>query len=875
MLSIPSFILVALPFALLLAAGTLIRRRGNPETVGRRFFLFLVGTGAALWTLVLVNGWLRPMGSYGLATMLAPLITGVMALIFLHLRTFAALRRRDKGLVLLALVLLLGLATAILRIGGGEEELVQTELRFVMMAILAISGLLAAAWTLGKRSPVALGLLTLICLALFNGFDGASLPVLAEPPPAWLPALAVGVYVVLPGLVVAVTAVLAATALGLLPAASQTGPRSRWAMLGRLLLAILLLGAYIYTFAWMWLWDGTNDGLRGLAVLTVSGVTALGAALVLGMTATGWRRWTGLAFPVLLVGLMAGVVSNAWLDVSNPTHQITEARAARIQEAVEQFQAKTGRYPADLQALVPGELWRIPQPVIIPGQEWCYQGGPDYYLLGTIFREHWSAPFIEVKVYASAGTVPETSWICDEKLADLRSELATEFNTVPTPVPLPTSAVSSPRIAVAPALRAPNIAVGSWSPDGAYLVFGLTEYYGDLGAQVEIDLHFLNAKTGAICRAGESKWTAEWSDGLRDHFAWLPDGRGLYVSDGGQMVVFTPCAEDVEDITNRYSAAFARAVSYDEQSGRVLLRSQAAFWLLDGSSLEDRQIPGITPGPVESQRGWYAWSAGGERLAISLMSSPDTGDGATLTVVNGATGAVEQNMPLEDASEASLPIPEWLTRAELLVHGNTLTIMDMKTDPPTMTDLLRDVFLLDAAYPFDFSSMDYAPNPDGNGYYLAVRLNHPRNQGVYLYDSQTGQVTAYEHDMHSLLVLPDGQLLRLPKWEDEPTYRDEYVVEWIDRPGEAQRLVVEGHTPRQHPQIFPQYLPALSQLVVSSSQGVSLVTVPDGETAAFWELAGEGGRPNLVFPSPDGEVLVVVVSGEGLYYMPLPEMARE
>jgi hypothetical protein len=252
------------------------------------------------------------------------------------------------------------------------------------------------------------------------------------------------------------------------------------------------------------------------------------------------------------------------------------------------------------------------------------------------------------------------------------------------------------------------------------------------------------------------------------------------------------------------------------------------------------------------------------------MSNPDTGDGATLTVVNGTTGAVAQNMQLENASDANLPIPEWLTRAELLVHGNTLTVMDMDVDPPAMTSLLRDVFLLDAAYPFDFSSMDYASNPDGHAYYLAVRLNHPRNQGVYLYDSQTGQVTAYEHDVDSLLVLPEGQLLRLPKWEDEPTYRDEYVVEWIDRPGEAQRLVVEGHTPRDHPQIFPQYLTTLSQLVISSSQGVSLVTVPDGETAAFWELAGHSGQGSWVYPGPGGEALIVVASGAGLYYIPLP-----
>jgi hypothetical protein len=139
-----------------------------------------------------------------------------------------------------------------------------------------------------------------------------------------------------------------------------------------------------------------------------------------------------------------------------------------------------------------------------------------------------------------------------------------------------------------------------------------------------------------------------------------------------------------------------------------------------------------------------------------------------------------------------------------------------------------------------------------------------------VYASETGQVEVFQHDTHTLLFFPGGQWMRFSKWEDDPSYRDEYEMVWMDRPGETQRLMVAGHTPRSHPQIFPKYLPASSQLVFSSSQGVSLVSIPDGETIAFWELAGGEGFSPIIYPSPGGEGLVVKADGDGLYYLPLP-----
>ncbi len=337
------------------------------------------------------------------------------------------------------------------------------------------------------------------------------------------------------------------------------------------------------------------------------------------------------------------------------------------------------------------------------------------------------------------------------------------------------------------------------------------------------------------------------------------------------MMALTPCADSVEDMAIRYPVTFTRALSFNEQNQRVLLKSEDAYWLLDTASLDARPITTIAANPSEIYRGFYVWSADGERLALSLMNGPDLSDEASLIIVDVAAGRVERSWPLAAASDDSLPVVEWLTSDELLLHGPTPLLMDLRADPPQTTDLIGDIFLLDIEYPTDFSSLDSLPNLAGDGYYVGVRANHPRNQGVYLYASATGQVELFQHDSDSLFFSPDGQWLRLPKWEDTPTYRDEYELVWLDETRQTHRLAVEGHTPRSHPQLFPVYLPDRAQLVFSSSQGISLVSLPDGETLRFWKPAG-GRDFYRLLATPNGEALVAVADGDGLYYIPLPPL---
>lgn len=100
---------------------------------------------------------------------------------------------------------------------------------------------------------------------------------------------------------------------------------------------------------------------------------------------------------------------------------------------------------------------------------------------------------------------------------------------------------------------------------------------------------------------------------------------------------------------------------------------------------------------------------------------------------------------------------------------------------------------------------------------------------------------------------------------------DVYELIGLDVPDTFSEIItVQGHLPRNYPNLFPRYLPKSSLLAFSSSQGVSLVPVPAGETVGFWELAGGGGYASYVIPPSIHEALGVYAEGDGLYYIPLP-----
>jgi hypothetical protein len=107
------------------------------------------------------------------------------------------------------------------------------------------------------------------------------------------------------------------------------------------------------------------------------------------------------------------------------------------------------------------------------------------------------------------------------------------------------------------------------------------------------------------------------------------------------------------------------------------------------------------------------------------------------------------------------------------------------------------------------------------------------------------------------------------KPETEPVYDDTFVLVDLQSGQVYPPMTIAGHTPRDYPHLDMAYLPEPALLAVASSQGVSLHTLPDDETAAFWALAGDGFAPFLR-PAPDGSALIAIRDQGGLYWIPLP-----
>jgi hypothetical protein len=62
----------------------------------------------------------------------------------------------------------------------------------------------------------------------------------------------------------------------------------------------------------------------------------------------------------------------------------------------------------------------VPNPVIIYGQEWCYDAGQDYYRIGYIYRQHWSDPRLIGKIHKTGGELPELPPMCEVEFVALQ-----------------------------------------------------------------------------------------------------------------------------------------------------------------------------------------------------------------------------------------------------------------------------------------------------------------------------------------------------------------------------------------------------------------------------------------------------------------------
>ena len=854
--------LAVIPAFLISLAALLALHSQDEAKAGRRLLWFLLATGIILPLFGYLVARFAP-APYPLffqaASLLTPVLVGILALILLNLKWLQTMNRQGR---LVTMLLTAGLVMSLVTLFGSSRW--DQGFQIIVALIPLLLG-----WFLSRRYPrlsVILALASLpylfLILLLSTGLlpDNLSL--------GWLVYPLMILSYLLPGVMVALAAMLIRTALSPVTAPPEGNSAVNSWRIGpaaKTILALGLVGSLAYVIFWGSVWDQTSDGLTGIFLARNASLVAVGIGMVTAVTASGKARLGGFLFLFLAPLLILQAFAVGW-RVSY--HAITEERAARIATALDQFHRREGHYPQTLANLTPRDLLTIQRPIILRAENWCYEGSDDYYRLATFYREFFSGP-VSLRVYASGGEPPSGEWLCEARLAEVKERYRSFADSPaalrpPLPTPLPPIDVGIAKTPVPPVLDGVPVAAGSWSPDSRYFVFG--------ALNGSMRLHFLNGRTGEIC---EDDGRFDYVGQLRQQYAWLPDGRLLYLDPGGEMVVLTPCQPGAERLTSLLPAPFNRIAADDQASGQLLLLDErmeaGSFWIMDGRTYTLTPIPDVTPNTYDLHWDNATWLPGGQHLVISRLDGRrGSNAGATLFLINGDSGQVELSHHLPGDFGQSAPPVEGLSPWEVVLHGQgELFLVDFRADPPAFVNVFADIFQLDINFPHDISAYGtYVDEPE-NGYYLATRLNHPRSQATYLYHSATGQIHRYEHENHTLLLFPNGRLVEMANWENVPAYQDSYDPVLVADPGREQAtLSLTGHTPREHPHLSLRYLSQTSQIAVASAHGVSLVSWPEGEMITYWDLVGPGFSPWLI-SSPDGGAFVAVKEGGGLYG-PLP-----
>ncbi len=178
----------------------------------------------------------------------------------------------------------------------------------------------------------------------------------------------------------------------------------------------ILLAKALHNLYWLTVWDTTDDSL-GYLWLVFPVVIVLFSGVTLSITLPGRTKLAGFLYSLLIPALMVAVSASAQrVDF----RQLTEERAKHVAQAIESYYAKEGHYPQDLRQLTPQYALSLPGPVILYGQDWCYDGGADYYRLGYVYREHWSDPRLSGRICATKGRVPDLDGMCEEQVIALQ-----------------------------------------------------------------------------------------------------------------------------------------------------------------------------------------------------------------------------------------------------------------------------------------------------------------------------------------------------------------------------------------------------------------------------------------------------------------------
>ena len=202
------------------------------------------------------------------------------------------------------------------------------------------------------------------------------------------------------------------------PAGGWTSHMARrqagWSAMAALVLCVLLLAKAMHELYWLLVWDQAADGIGYGWMVFAPLPVGFVCGLMLLVALKGRQRLAGLLYLLLVPGLLIAMSIYA---PRADLQKITERRAGQVVHAIEAFRARYGFYPPELRYLSFWSTPALPKPVIIYGQDWCYEASDDSYALGYVYHEHWSDPNLVAQVFRTAGEAPDTASLCDPEIA--------------------------------------------------------------------------------------------------------------------------------------------------------------------------------------------------------------------------------------------------------------------------------------------------------------------------------------------------------------------------------------------------------------------------------------------------------------------------
>jgi hypothetical protein len=392
--------LYAVPAAILLLAFVwLFREDGDGENL--RLWLVM---------LLLLDLMLLPMAYYSLWGLFSqtlftfleiPFVIGLLAVMLINWRKYVFVWETHR-LVLVVLSLTACILLALMAWGGGVAMLV------IPLYALVIAGL----WLLISRlGGVLINLLILVTLALLFLEATGSLNSRMITASNWRGATSIFGSI---GLLMAFI-LLMLLVQRMLSMETRLDQRSSWIHLGLIMLLLLGIGAVDMRHGI--LANATGRAYEDL-LPALSFLLALVVGLILIISLPGWGKFVGAAF--LIVG-MAWILAAYSLGWAIDPQQITQARANRINQAIESYHEHNGSFPDSLNELEPRYLPILLGPLTGHDQVWCYQSGSDFYRLGYVWYQRYygpsfPTPHMEIKIFSSSGQPPDQPWVCDQEL---------------------------------------------------------------------------------------------------------------------------------------------------------------------------------------------------------------------------------------------------------------------------------------------------------------------------------------------------------------------------------------------------------------------------------------------------------------------------